>query len=435
MKTKPQIFVSYSWKDKDIVDQIDKDFQTVGITLIRDVRDLKYKDSIKQYMKRIRVSDFVLMIISNNFLESHNCMFEVLEFVKDESYKNRILPIILPDTNLTPEGKSFYTNYWQDRVDKLENILRKQKLGNIHSLLEDLKIFENISATVADFLMTISDMLCISLEELKSNNYRDILDKVGFDDSNLLNELLGIKKVGNKEEQDIAIDDFIFRNMNYAPGYLFKAYFELERGNFKKSEYYNSKALKLNPEYATVSVNMGTYLDNLTVKKVDISTNESSEVLKKLSYYTKLKEEIDIDLELAAEFQNSLLPSKVVISKLPGVRCDYIFLPFLKVAGDFIDILKLEEGYYGFAIADSSGRGISSGLRTIMLKTFFNLYGQDLLSPELLFEILNTELYRYMNSGEILSCFYGICFVEEFGEEKKIVYSNANQPPPFAIFF
>ena len=32
-----KIFISYSWRDKETVNQIDKDLQTVGITLIRDI--------------------------------------------------------------------------------------------------------------------------------------------------------------------------------------------------------------------------------------------------------------------------------------------------------------------------------------------------------------------------------------------------------------
>jgi len=61
-----------------------------------------------------------------------------------------------------------------------------------------------------------------------------------------------------------------------------------------------------------------------------------------------------------------------------------------------------------------------------MLKVFFSLYGKDVLSPELLYEILNEEFYTYLNSGEYFTSFYGIYFEEE----KKFVYTNANHPAP-----
>lgn len=39
MKEQPKIFISYSWNDKEIVDQIDEDLKLIGLTLIRDVRE------------------------------------------------------------------------------------------------------------------------------------------------------------------------------------------------------------------------------------------------------------------------------------------------------------------------------------------------------------------------------------------------------------
>jgi sigma-B regulation protein RsbU (phosphoserine phosphatase) len=51
------------------------------------------------------------------------------------------------------------------------------------------------------------------------------------------------------------------------------------------------------------------------------------------------------------------------------------------------------------------------------------------LSPQLLFDLLNQEFFSYLNSGEYFTSFYGIYFVEE----KKFVYTNANHPAPFLL--
>ena len=64
-----------------------------------------------------------------------------------------------------------------------------------------------------------------------------------------------------------------------------------------------------------------------------------------------------------------------------------------------------------------------------MLKVFFSLYGKDVLSPELLYEILNEEFFTYLNAGEYFTSFYGIYFEEE----NKFVYTNANHPPPLLL--
>ncbi len=52
------------------------------------------------------------MLISDDYLKTSNCMFEVLEFIKDENYRNRIIPIIFGSTNIfSPEGRIYYLNY------------------------------------------------------------------------------------------------------------------------------------------------------------------------------------------------------------------------------------------------------------------------------------------------------------------------------------
>ena len=70
MNTDLKIFLSYSWADRITADQIDKDFHDFGIQLVRDAREISYTKSIKAFMKQVRHSDFVLMLISDSYLKS-----------------------------------------------------------------------------------------------------------------------------------------------------------------------------------------------------------------------------------------------------------------------------------------------------------------------------------------------------------------------------
>lgn len=173
-------------------------------------------------------------------------------------------------------------------------------------------------------------------------------------------------------------------------------------------------------------VTLVKYAHTADKDKVPHNELESFELVDKLNLYAKMKKEFDFELDLAAEFQNTFLPKKVELDKFSGVRSDYIFIPLLKVSGDFIDITKLEDSIYGYFISDISGHGVAAALISSMLKVFFSLYGKDVLSPKLLYEILNEEFFTYLNSGEYFTSFYGIYFEKE----KKFVYTNANHPPP-----
>lgn len=105
-----KIFLSYCWKDESIADSVEKTFNEKGINL---VRDLRYKSSIKEFMKPIRKGDFSFIIISEDYLKSLNCMYEMGEFIKDESYKDRILLIVKKGTNIfNAIGRLEYSIYW-----------------------------------------------------------------------------------------------------------------------------------------------------------------------------------------------------------------------------------------------------------------------------------------------------------------------------------
>ena len=108
MKKKPSVFISYSSKNKEYADYIDKVFQKNGITLTRDIRDVAFKESFKEFMQRIRDTNFAILVISDDFLKSRNCMYEVVEFLKEKDFKEKLLPVVLDDVSLDPKGKAKY---------------------------------------------------------------------------------------------------------------------------------------------------------------------------------------------------------------------------------------------------------------------------------------------------------------------------------------
>ncbi|MBF9224260.1 TIR domain-containing protein [Hymenobacter sp. BT662] len=72
MQASPKIYISYSWSEQEmlIADTIDQDWQSVGIKLIRDKRDVNYKDSLKDFMRSMSEGDYVLVIIGQGYLQS-----------------------------------------------------------------------------------------------------------------------------------------------------------------------------------------------------------------------------------------------------------------------------------------------------------------------------------------------------------------------------
>lgn len=163
---KMKIFLSYSWKDENLADSIDSKFADIGITLIRDRRGIEYRGSIKEFMKRIRFNDFVVLIISSDYLKSANCMYEIAELTKDENYKTRILPVVKKNTGIfEPLGRNSYIVYWQDAYKSLYADSDKLEPLNRSGIIAELLRYERIMRDLPAFLQSLSDMNMIECED------------------------------------------------------------------------------------------------------------------------------------------------------------------------------------------------------------------------------------------------------------------------------
>ncbi len=189
-----KIFLSYSWANKDIATIIDKDFAELGIKLTRDERDLKYKNSLREFMNSIGDHDYVITLISDAYLKSENCMYEITEVMRTRTYNEKILMIVLNDKDskfqIEDRGdigakiyssiqRIEYINYWDKKEKQLVDAIQtiQEDISKIQPL-NDLKRVKNIKSNIADFMVMISDMLNISLEDHKNNDYKQIVDIV-----------------------------------------------------------------------------------------------------------------------------------------------------------------------------------------------------------------------------------------------------------------
>lgn len=160
MKGNISIFISYSWKDEKFVDGLDSNLQKFGYKIIRDIRDAEYAQKIKEFMKRIRKTDYSIIVLSDNFLKSENCMREIFEFIKDENFKDRIIPVILESAkDIWGSDKGIqYTIYWKKKEsnfkEKLNQIDEESKSGYI----EELKHISSIKDSMGDIIKIFRDM-------------------------------------------------------------------------------------------------------------------------------------------------------------------------------------------------------------------------------------------------------------------------------------
>lgn len=220
---KVNIFLSYCWNDSSEADRIYDYFKNnQNIELHRDTIDIKKWGSIKEYMQSISNMDYTILLISDSYLKSANCMYEVLEVMRDRNYKDKIFPAVIYSGIYSPVTRAKCVKYWQDEFKELENTLKEINVQNLGKLNEDLKRRQDISSNIAEFLDVVSDMnnpniedVCIVIEEkltqkgfLRNKNSQ-------INDANDLFASLGISKTKYySEPTDLEVNQFVKDSFN-----------------------------------------------------------------------------------------------------------------------------------------------------------------------------------------------------------------------------
>ena len=181
------VFISYAWGGvrEEFVNEIDNALQSRGIKIKRDKRELEYRGSIKEFMERIGHGDCVIVVISDKYLRSPNCMFELVEIAENKDFDGRVFPIILEDANIyDPMVQTDYLIHWDEKIKKLREKLAQTERGYTRGLDEQLNLFLRIRSKVDEITTILKDMnvLTPSVHQASGFNelYEAIIRRLGF---------------------------------------------------------------------------------------------------------------------------------------------------------------------------------------------------------------------------------------------------------------
>ena len=183
IRSQPQWYVSYAWKDdksdagrdrETKVDAVCEAARLKGKTILRDKDSMQQGDSIRRFMSALGEAPRVFVFLSDKYLRSAFCMFELSEIWRHskqdgESFKSHARFWILDDADIwTPEGRVAYARFWRERHEKLSPDVRD--LGG-----QDLigwNLMRQFHANVGNILYDIAD-------HVQPRNFQDFLDN-GF---------------------------------------------------------------------------------------------------------------------------------------------------------------------------------------------------------------------------------------------------------------
>lgn len=177
MSNKITIFLSYSWSDTEIANKIDSYFENHNIVIDRDVRAIDNWKSIKDFMNTIGKHDYVILIISDSYLHSFNCLYEMTQLIKDPNFNEKVFPLILDHDLFKLSGRVKYIKYWQNEYNKYSKELSCIKDEYKDGLIQELRTLNEINLYLSNFLQIVTDIkipdidsVCKKIEEVVIEN-------------------------------------------------------------------------------------------------------------------------------------------------------------------------------------------------------------------------------------------------------------------------
>lgn len=153
----PTVFISYNWDNDDVASEVETALSGKAI-VHRDKKDIPNWGSLSAFMKSIRKQDFAILIISESYLKSDACLFEVMQLMKDEDWNEKAMYVVLKDAHIYKAmGRAKYIAYWTEQCDELGKTISSLPPSATSELNMDLRKAEMIRNNIGEFLTKVAD--------------------------------------------------------------------------------------------------------------------------------------------------------------------------------------------------------------------------------------------------------------------------------------
>ncbi|SFL61305.1 TIR domain-containing protein [Gracilibacillus orientalis] len=199
-----KIFISYNHLVSELADIVEENInKTYGpkVLISRDTQ-LQYRDNIDKFMETIKENDVIISLISDSYLKSEACMYEIIELMRDPEYHQRLAFIISSECDL----KLFHNQPARDNlVPKIYGAQRFDYIKYWTSKLEDY--IERLNELQAHYTSTLELNGAIRRIGKISDGVGEFLDflnkTMGQDFSTMLqNDFIEINKMINQSLDD-----------------------------------------------------------------------------------------------------------------------------------------------------------------------------------------------------------------------------------------
>jgi hypothetical protein len=183
MKEKIETYITYKWEEQSLkfVDEIEGRLNSIPpIRVVRDKNFIHYGDSIEKFMDELRQGDIVVMVVSDQYLRSLNCMYEMSGLFEDETCVEKVLPVMVSTSIRDSKYYLELCSHWKDELSKLDEIIHAPNYDDkiIEPIRKDLHKVENIIKCLPRLFEYCREINAPDVETMRKDGYAGLVSRI-----------------------------------------------------------------------------------------------------------------------------------------------------------------------------------------------------------------------------------------------------------------
>ena len=181
LEPRKEVFVSYAWggESEKVVEELAEAFEGHDVTLVRDKSEMRYRDPIRDFMRRIGRGKCIVVVIGKKYLQSKNCMFELTQIAEHGDLFPRVFPIVLDDAKIAEAvDRLDYIAHWEGKITALNEKMKRFNQAHLEGIREDLELYTKIRNTIARLMEILGDMNALTPEMHRQSGFVQLLGSI-----------------------------------------------------------------------------------------------------------------------------------------------------------------------------------------------------------------------------------------------------------------
>lgn len=178
---KMAVYFSYAWDQQEqLVDRLYNSLKRDGFNVVRDKQDLGYKGTISDFMSEIGNANYVIVALSDKYLKSRFCMFELYEIYKNvgmdkAKFIERIFPLRVENINLNDtDVVNGYVNYWETEKARWDINMKENSDNVTPEQTNQYQVVKRLVNELTALLQILSDINALNIESLEKDDFEEI---------------------------------------------------------------------------------------------------------------------------------------------------------------------------------------------------------------------------------------------------------------------